>query len=165
MNRNTLITTVIIVALAVVGIILFTSESRTQTNGPQTNEPAQSTTTTDEGGSQDRRRITAKYQYESEDGLHILAGEVEVPTPCHQLATSVDGTATSSSVTVNFTAERDDSKQVCAQVITPRRFKVTFEAQESVDMNATYNGEDATLNRVPVGEDENLEEFKVFQKG
>lgn len=164
MNRNTLITTLIILALVVVGIVLFTSTSTTQTNQPQTNQPTEATTT--EGTDQDDgRRITAKHQYNSEDSMHIVAGEVDVPTPCHQLTTSVDGTATSSSVTINFQAQRADEGEMCAQVITPRRFKVTFEAREDVEIQATYDGNPATLNLVPVPEGENLEEFEVFQKG
>lgn len=110
------------------------------------------------------RIITAMHQYG--EGAHIIAGEIDLPTPCHALnvTASVNTDADPDSVTVAFTVSADE-EEFCAQVITPHRFKVEFDADQNALIQATYNGAPARLNLVEVGSEEDLENFEVFIKG
>lgn len=160
MKKNTIITLLIIIAVVIVGGILLTSSDTTT---PTDN--SQATTTDDMGG--EENRITAQHQYNEDEGTHIVAGEIDLPTPCHLLEHEVEmtGEGDTQEAIIHFESRVEDTDEVCAQVITPQRFKVTFEAPEDVEISATHNGEDTTLNLVPVPEGENLEEFEVFMKG
>lgn len=164
MNRGALITTLIVIAVVIVGVVLLTTGGTTETPGPN------GTTTDDQQqveDNQDQRRITAQQQFNADEGVHIVAGEMDLPTPCHVLEHDVEvqGEGENAEAVINFTTRMEDDDQACAQVITPQRFKVTFEAPENTDITATLNNEDVTLNLVPVPEGENLEEFEVFMKG
>jgi len=106
--------------------------------------------------------ITAKHQFVA--GKHVVAGEVDLPTPCSLLETQVEiAKRLPEQVTINFTAT--SSAEVCAQVITPTRFKVEFSASEDAKIEATWNGAPASLNLVPVAAGESIEDFEVFIKG
>ena len=109
-----------------------------------------------------RATITAKHQYRN--GTHIIAGEIEVPTPCHILETDVIiRESFPEQVTVRFTVSTQ--AEICAQVITPARFKVEFEASERASILGTLNGEPVIFNLIEAGSDENLDEFELFIKG
>ncbi len=113
-------------------------------------------------GESERLVITAKHQYN--EGTHIVAGEVNVPTPCHILSTNVSGAGVNAtSAVVNFTVTTQG--EMCAQVITPARFKVEFSGQENMDIGATWNGEEAEFNFIPVDPGEDLTDFEIFIKG
>ena len=106
--------------------------------------------------------ITAKHQYE--DGTHIVAGEIEVPTPCHLLETDVViRESFPEQVTVQF--EVSTLAEACAQVITPARFKVEFNASENARISGTLNGKPVILNLIEVDSGEDLDEFELFIKG
>lgn len=112
--------------------------------------------------SEDVFRINAKHSFKN--GKHIIAGEVEVPTPCHSL--SVDTVIRESNpeqVTLVFSARSETD--VCAQVISSRRFKVEFNAGQNASINATFNGKEAVLNLIEAGQNENLEDFDIYLKG
>lgn len=109
--------------------------------------------------------ITAKHDYV--DGLHAVAGEIPLPTPCEKLdaeAFFVEGN--NANVEIQFTTTNlSEGDESCAQVITPARFKVEFEGPEDAAISATLNGEGAVLNLVPLPEGKNLDEFSEFMKG
>lgn len=106
--------------------------------------------------------INAKHQYK--DGRHIIAGEANVPTPCHILATdALVAESMPEQVTVRFIAS--SSADACAQVLTPARFKVEFQASEKAIIKATWNGDPVELNLIPAGPGEDLDEFELFIKG
>lgn len=112
--------------------------------------------------SEDAFRINAKHSFKN--GKHIVAGEVEVPTPCHSL--SVDTIFRESNpeqVTLVFSAKSD--ADVCAQVISSRRFKIEFNAEQNASIKATFNGKEAVLNLIEAGQNENLEDFDIYLKG
>jgi hypothetical protein len=106
--------------------------------------------------------IVAQHQFVG--GMHTIAGSVDLPTPCHNLLTEpfFVGEDTST-VEVRFTTSVVGD--VCAQVITPARFKLTFEADENATITALWNGRPAELNLVPVPEGANLDDFEVYVKG
>lgn len=112
--------------------------------------------------SEDVFRINAKHSFKN--GKHIVAGEIEVPTPCHSL--SVDTLFRESSpeqVTLAFNTKSD--ADVCAQVISSRRFKMEFNAEQNARIGATFNGKEAILNLIEAGPNENLENFDIYLKG
>jgi len=87
--------------------------------------------------------ITAKHQFI--DGRHIVAGEIDLPTPCHLLNTQVQvAKSLPEQVTINFSATSTG---------------------EDASIKATWNGQKATLNLVPVAPGESIEDFEVFIKG
>ncbi|MEX2369023.1 MAG: hypothetical protein WD552_01355 [Candidatus Paceibacterota bacterium] len=159
MSKQLLITIGIIVAIVVVGGVLLSTGDR---NGSSSDVSGSSTSS--DAFVPDL--IDAAHQYNTSENLHIVAGEVSVPTPCHVLDTDVTvAESFPEQVSINFSTRVEDSEQMCAQVITQRRFKVTFSASEQAMISATFNGQDVELNLREVGEDENLEEFEVYTKG
>lgn len=128
------------------------------------NEPENVIEKDDEGEvlSADAVFINAKHQFR--DGEHIIAGEIEVPTQCHSLSVeTVIRESFPEQVTLNFSSTSE--AEVCAQVMSPRRFKIDFSASENATINATWNGAEAVLNLIPAGEDEDLNNFDIFIKG
>ena len=106
--------------------------------------------------------ITAKHQFKN--GMHIIAGEVDLPTPCHLLTTTAQiAESYPEQVTINFTTK--ESGEVCAQVITPNRFKIEFTASENAVIKARWNGQPVELNLIPAGANEDLTNFEIYIKG
>lgn len=151
MNKATLITIIVIVGLLLVGWLVFWRNDPVASNTePQENVPEDS-----------GMRITAKHEYR--DGIHTVAGEVSLPTPCHILSTDTEVSTDGSEALILF--ESTTKAETCAQVITPARFKIDFEANEDAVITALWNGLKAELNLVPVGEGETLDDFELFIKG
>lgn len=159
MSRNAIIGLgLVVIAIVIAGVLLTTGE---QVKSP-TNVDGVATTSKSTFAP---NLITAAHQY-NDEGVHIIAGEAEVPTPCHLLTHRVSiAESMPEQVTVNFASEVDDSDEMCAQVISTQRFKITFEASEVADISATYNGQPVELNLQEVGPGENLEEFEIYTKG
>ena len=109
-----------------------------------------------------QQTITAKHQFT--DGKHIVAGEVELPTPCHILDWTV-AVAESFPEQVFIDLTSSTQAEACAQVITPARFKVEFEASEEARISMTLNRKPVTLNLIDADPGENLEDFELFIKG
>ncbi|MFA5842023.1 MAG: hypothetical protein WC835_03665 [Candidatus Paceibacterota bacterium] len=106
--------------------------------------------------------ITAKHQYKN--GNHIVAGEANLPTPCHTLVTNPEVVGSSpEQVTINFISTTNSD--VCAQTVTTARFKVNFKASEQAVIKATWNGQPVALNLIPVSADEDLNDFQIYMKG
>ena len=106
--------------------------------------------------------ITAKHQYK--DGMHIIAGETDMPTPCHILDwDTIVAESFPEQVTINFSLTT--MADACTQVITPTRFKVEFTASEEASIVATLNGEEIVLNLIEANPDEDLDNFELFIKG
>lgn len=160
MSKSTIIGLGLVVVAVVVGGVWYTSSDEP---APENNNEVEGAATSSEQFAPEL--IDAMHQYNGEEGTHIVAGEVEVPTACHLLETDVTVDETSGDATVDFTASVEDEDQMCAQVITQQPFSVTFEASEEADIQATYNGESVELNLREVGPDEDLEDFEVYTKG
>lgn len=155
MNKNTIIVILIVLALVVLVTIIQSSLSGRNNDleivTPQENQIEELAT------------ITALHQYS--EGQHILAGEIDLPTPCHILNSEVivDPSMPEKAVLNLSYSSLDDT--LCAQVITPAKYKVEFMAGEQVEINATLNDQPVLLNLIPVPAEENLEDFEIYIKG
>jgi len=107
-------------------------------------------------------RIDAKHFYI--DGVHTFAGQIELPTPCDLLEVeSVVAESYPEQITLNFTVI--NNSEMCAQVITAQRFKVSATASAEAIVHATFMGRPVELNLIPAAAGETPEEFEVFIKG
>lgn len=107
-------------------------------------------------------RITAKHFYI--DGVHTLAGEISMPTPCDLL--EADAKVMESSpeqIAVDFNVI--NNAEFCAQQVTPARFKVSAAASPDATFRATFMGREVELNLVPAAEGESPDDFEIYQKG
>ena len=108
-------------------------------------------------------RIDAKHFFR--DGTHTVAGEIPMPTPCDLLTTDYFvAESFPEQVTINFDVI-NNSEGLCAQVITPQRFKVSFDVDERASISATFRGERVILNLIEAGEGEDPDDFELFIKG
>lgn len=106
--------------------------------------------------------ITARHQFI--DGRHLVAGSVNLPTPCHLLTEEVRvAESMPEQVTLAFTAT--STAEACIQTVIPVRFKLEFKASENADIRATWNGAPVRLNLIPVSPTEDIEDYEVFIKG
>ena len=147
--------------LIVAGMFLFAylKKNEIQTVKPT---PAETQTTTTLGPYDYIDRVDAKHFYI--DGVHTLAGELIMPTPCDLLtATSSADLAHPNVVTVDF--DVINQSDTCAQVRTSQRFKVAFTASSSVHMQAYFKGRPITLNLIPAAEGESPDDFELYIKG
>ena len=107
-------------------------------------------------------RVTAKHYYI--DGVHTLAGEIPMPTPCDLLeADAIVRESMPEQIQVNFTVL--NNAEFCAQQITNQRFKVSATASPAATFSATFMGRNIELNLVPAAEGESPEDFELFIKG
>jgi hypothetical protein len=154
--NKTSVAVVAILILAAVGLFGYTlvkAPTQEEVTVPSQTKPTVPQTT---------RTITAMHQYK--DGVHTIAGSVELPTPCYRLFTEPFFVGdTKDEVEIRFTTATEDT--TCAQALTPVRFKVTFDAPESVHMTATWDGTPASLNLVPVREGQDLDSYELEVKG
>lgn len=106
--------------------------------------------------------VTAKHAYQN--GKHIIAGEIPLPTPCHILDASATVSADKKQVLVTLVSSIKTG-EVCAQSITPARFKLTIAAKKDATMLATLNGKEVTLNLIEAAAGEDLDNFELYIKG
>jgi len=156
---NIILAVVIILSVAVVSGIIFwswwsgRSVNVTEEPLPQVEAPLKSP----------EKIITAKHQFK--DGTHTIVGEIDMPTPCHLLDWDVMiAESFPEQVMIGFKSVYN-SADVCAQVVTPQRFKVTFKASEKAVISATLDGKKIILNLIKALEGENLDDFELFIKG
>ena len=152
MNTKVIASIVIIIILVALGIFFFLpkEDSMPNENGAENGLPVYTDI------------IDAKHQFV--DGKHIVAGEINLPTPCHILeAEAIVRESFPEQVLIDIKVSTQ--AEACAQVITPARFKVEFEASEDAVITAAVNDEPVVLNLVEVGPEEDLEDFELFIKG
>lgn len=153
-NRNTYIVVAVIIIILIIGGAYYYNK----TTAP---DLPTDTKVGDINQSSDQL-ITARHQYK--DGKHIVAGSVNLPTPCHLLTENVK-IAESSPEQVTLEFGSTSSAEVCAQTIIPVRFRFDFAASENAEISATWNGTPVQLNLIPVGPEEDIENFEIFIKG
>lgn len=158
MNQRALIVAVVFFVVIVIGMFAY---ARFKSNELRNAEPLPPAAPAEQ--SPEITYIDAKHYLKN--GVHTIAGEIMMPTPCDLLESNATvGTSSPEQVTIAFTVI-NNTEGVCAQVITPQRFKVSFEAGENPLISATFKGEKAILNLVEAEPDENPDDFELFIKG
>ncbi len=107
-------------------------------------------------------RVDAKHFFI--DGVHTLAGEILMPTPCDLLNwESSVRESMPEGVTVAFSVI--NNADTCIQTVTPQRFLVSFTASDAAVIDATLQGRKVELNLIPALPGERPEDFELFIKG
>ena len=162
--------TFIIVLLCALGAVFFLAILFTR-SGVNTDTPSADTASTTEWMNtpaetkavvvSPKTTVTAKHAYQN--GVHIIAGEVALPTACHILeASGVASTTKKVLITLNSSIKTGET---CPDNITPTRFKVSVKASPTAKITATLNGQEIILNLIEAGPDENLDSFELYIKG
>lgn len=98
------------------------------------------------------------------DGVHTVVGEIPMPTPCDLLEAEVFiAESYPEQISINFSVI--NNAEMCAQVITPARFKVEATASPEATWSANFMGRRIELNLKPAPEGETPDKFEVFLKG
>lgn len=106
--------------------------------------------------------IEVKEQYKN--STYTFVGSVDMPTPCHSLTQKVNQISESKyEIEINTIEPNQDT--VCAQVITPKTYKVSFTAKPDITVTAKINGVIYELNRFLIPNDQNIDTFKLEIKG
>lgn len=158
MDQRAIIMTIALFGLIVIGMFTFAFLKRTEISEPVTQpEPTEG-----EVAYASITRIDAKHFFI--DGVHTLVGEIPMPTPCELLETNATvAESFPEQVTIDFTVI--NNADVCAQVVTPARFKVTAQASSEATFSARLEGRSVELNLIPAAPGETPDEFELFIKG
>ncbi len=153
-----IISVFILFAIALIGFGLYKSQRADVTASPQSEEFS-------EVPDEERYAeiVNVKHQYKG--GKHTYIGELNLPTPCHLIQSDVVRDETNiRKIEINFRSALEDNA-LCAQVITPRPFKVTFEAPEKITLTVMFDGRPIRFNIFEVPAEDNVEQFDINIKG
>ncbi len=159
MKNHGIIAAIVIFVLIIAGMFVFAFLKKSEISKPTTNETPQTTTQTPYDSI---TRIDARHYFLG--GKHTLVGEIIMPTPCDLL--NWDARVAESApeqVTVAFTVV--NNSEMCAQVITPQLFSVSFNASENAMLGGTLNGRPIELNLIPAAPGERPEDYEFSGKG
>lgn len=157
-SNLTIVIALVIVAVAV-GLVVANTNQETPVDNPPT------ATSSDQDGVV--RTINARHQFNAETGQHTLTGTTTVPTPCHKLETSVEiQESLPEQVVVNFSTDKPDTDQVCAQVITQRQFDVSFSASQDAEISGgNFDDDKLRLNIRSVQGAKTGTDTSIYSKG
>jgi len=141
----------------IVGMFTYTYLKRAEVVNPTLQVPVVATST-----NYAITRIDGKHFFK--DGVHTIVGEISLPTPCDLLTTSAK-VAESMPEQVTFEFVVLNNSEVCAQVITAARFKVSATATKAASLGAVFMGTPVELNLVEAEAGETPESFELFIKG
>lgn len=106
--------------------------------------------------------IEVKEQYK--DSVYTFVGDIQVPTPCHSLKSKV--TMISETLyQIEVTTISPSSDTICAQVLTDKSYKVSFEAEQDIVVTVLIDGVEYRTNRFLIPLDQNIETFNLEIKG
>ena len=150
--KKTIIT--VVALLVILSVVVYGYEfifKKPVIESPTTQESSTSTT-----------QVEIKEQHK--DAQYTFAGEIELPTPCHIIKTQVNKLSeTEYQIQIDTIAPAQDV--MCAQVITPKPYKVSFESANEVTITALIDGVLYETNRFLISNDENIDTFKLEIKG
>ncbi len=95
---------------------------------------------------------------------YTFVGTIAVPTPCHNLVSKIEQVSVDA-YQIQVTTTPPAPGVMCAQVITDKNFKVSFDAPENIEVTAFVDGVPYDLNRYVIPEGENIDTFELFIKG
>lgn len=157
MESNSKKTTAIVIAIIIIVLIaggFYMSYKKGGVKTPATDEiiPVEDGT----AGKYEITFINAKHQYKN--GKHIYAGMINLPSPCHTVDVKAVP-AGAGKYTLEFTTKTSD--ETCAQVITPRTFRIEFTAPKVITVDATLDGKAVTFNVIEVAEGEDIDKTNL----
>lgn len=158
MNQRAIIVAAVLFVIIVGGMFAY---ARFKSREMETAAPVPTMPQKDVLG--DMTHIDAKHYFRG--GTHTVAGEIILPTPCDLLESKAVVRESAPEQVAIELAVINNTKGVCAQVLTPQRFKVDFKASEAAVITATFKGRDVILNLVEAGPNEDPEDFELFIKG
>lgn len=156
LNRRAIILTILLFALLIAGMFAFAYMQQSEGDAAP-----------DAGDDEPDRyenitRIDAKHFYI--DGVHTVAGEIAMPTPCDLLESEARvAESYPEQISLEFTVV--NNAEFCPETITPQRFKVSATASEEATFTARFEGRRVELNLVEAAPGETPEEFELFIKG
>jgi len=163
MEQKNIVAAAIILALIIVGMFTFAYLSKTDT--PRQVETPGDNNAIDEQPNPGFGGISSiEATHYIVDGLHTIAGEIDMPTPCELLEWDVRIMESfPEQVVIDFTVRSESD--LCIQVITPQRFKTAVEVSENATFSATLQGAPIELILTPAAEGEHPDDFELFIKG
>jgi hypothetical protein len=160
MEHKNIVAAVVVLVLIIVGMFVFAYLKKNEMNEAENIPPVANEDV--DGPYANISRIDAKHFYE--EPTHTIAGEILMPTPCDLLNwTTRIQESSPESVIVDF--DIVNHSEMCTQVVTPQRFKVSFDASEGANIRATLEGRNVELNLVPALPGETPDDFELFIKG
>lgn len=160
MDKRTIVLIVLFFGLIIAGMFTFAYLKRTELKVNP--EPVATSTVETDVPYANITRIDAKHFFV--DGVHTIVGQVELPTPC-DLLTTKSAVRESMPEQVSFDFAVTNTSDMCAEVITAQRFKVSATASEGAILTATFMGRSVELNIIPAAAGETPDEFELFIKG
>ena len=106
--------------------------------------------------------LEVKEQYKN--STYTFVGSIQVPTPCHSVASKVNKIS-DSEYQIELTTVSPAKDIVCAQVVTDKSFKVSFQAPVGVKVTAILDGVPYQINRFVIPNDQNIDTFQLEVKG
>src|SRR3989344_3778820 len=100
-----------------------------------------------QGGTKDANVVSGtatviKADHYFENGLHTYKGTIAVPTPCHDVISTVT-VMESYPEQVLIDLKKEGASNFCAQVISQAPFEATFQASKDARISVTLDGEPA----------------------
>lgn len=159
-SKKAVVSTIVLFALIVAGMFTFAFLKKNEIEQEVISDTIEQPMPDDKYAS--ITRVDAKHYFI--DGVHSLVGEIPMPTPCDLLeADAIVRESYPEQIAINFTVI--NTAEVCDQIITPQRFKVSASASETATFSATFMGRLVELNLIPAGAGETPDEFELFIKG
>jgi hypothetical protein len=160
MEHTKIAATVGILLVVILGMFVFTYLKKTELEQETHTTPISQVDV--DGVHGGITRIDGKHFYVAPN--HTVVGEVLMPTPCDLLNWDVRvEESMPETAIIDFTVV--NHAEVCAQVLTPQRFSVSFDASADAHIRATLEGRSIELNLVPALPGERPEDFELFIKG
>ncbi len=164
-NNKIIIGAVVVIIVSFVLFLIFSFFSSTE---DYSNDKATNAEPTDVADETDRLshidRINAVHFFEDDE--HIFVGEIDMPTPCDLL--EFQGLVLESypeQIRLEFTVLNTDTENMCAQVVTPQRFRIDVSASEDAEVTAIFNGRTVELNLLTPQQGDTPDDFELFIKG
>ncbi|MCB9810202.1 hypothetical protein H6781_01220 [Candidatus Nomurabacteria bacterium] len=159
MSQKSIILTVVLFALLIVGMFIYahlkSSELEVVTVTPSQEEEAPVLYP-------DITRVDAKHF--NIDGKHTFVGEIVFPSPCDLLETdAIVMESYPEQVILDFSVINNSDS--CVEIPTAQRFKIDVVASENASFKARFMGRDIELNLIPAAEGEFPDDFEIFIKG
>jgi hypothetical protein len=108
------------------------------------------------------QKVEVKEQYKGT--TYTFAGSLDVPTPCHTLSTKTNKIS-DTKYQIELITGNPKEGVVCAQVISPKTYKVSFDAPKDIVVTILVNGVEYETNRFLVPNDQNIDTFNLEIKG